>query len=381
MEKLICFFLSIFKIKNRIIFESLPTYTDNAKAIYDYLIKNKYNDEYEIIWFCDNNCRVSLPDKNVKVVKVWKKFRQFSFLGFFKYMYYLKNAKYIMYCNRGIHKFNKKSIRIFLNHGLPLKNISDLKIVTPNVDYVICPSKFFKEVYQKQLHVAKDKILILGSPRNDIMYNYQKKKRNFTFLKDDYKKIILWLPTFRNHYGYERSDSSFNFPLGLPIIYTEEELLEFDKILKDNKTMLLIKLHPVQDTRKVKDINLNNIKIISDNDLLENNISMSEFYFYVDAFLTDYSGVYYDILLTNKQIGFTIDDFKEYSQMRGFPFDEPLDKMAGMKIKNIDNLKEYLYNIINETDEFEKKRKEMQKLFYEKLDGDSSKRIVDYFKL
>ena len=328
MEKLICFFLSVFRIKNRIIFESLPTYTDNAKAIYDYLIKNKYNLKYEIIWFCDKECKVMLNDKNVKIVKVWKKFRKLSFIGFIKYMHYLKNAKYIMYCNRGIHKFNKKSIRIFLNHGLPLKKIGDLKIVTPDVDYVICPSNFFRDVYTEQLHVSKEKILTLGSPRNDIMYNYHKEKKNFTFLKEKYGKVILWLPTFRNHVGYERNDSTFDFPLGLPIIYNEEKLLEIDKLLKKNKTMLLIKLHPVQDVSKVMKINLSNIKLISDSDLLDNNISLTEFYSYVDAFITDYSGVYYDMLLTNKQIGFTIDDFDEYNKTRGFPFSNPLDKMA-----------------------------------------------------
>lgn len=381
MEKLICFFLSVFKIKKRIIFESLPTYTDNAKAIYDYLIKNKYNERYQIIWFCDEDCKIKLSDKNVKVVKVWKKLRKFSFLGFIKYMHYLKNAKYIMYCNRGIHKFNKKSLRIFLNHGLPLKKISDLKIVTPKVDYVICPSKFFQEVYTRELHVDRKKIIPLGSPRNDIMYKYQAKKRKFSFITGDYEKVMLWLPTFRNHAGYDRNDSNFYFPLGLPIIYTEEELIEIDDYLRKNKTLLLIKLHPVQDTSKVKKINLHNIKLISDEDLINNAITLCEFSMYVDAFITDYSGIYYDLLLTNKQIGFTIDDFEEYNKVRGFPFSDPLDKMAGMKMKNMDEFKVYLDNVITNHDEYRKMRQEMVKLFYEKVDGKASERVVKYFDL
>ena len=381
MEKLIRFFLSIFRIKDRIILESLPTYTDNSKAVYDYLIKNKYNKKYEIIWFCDSNCQIKFHDKNVRVVKVWKLFRKLSFIGFFKYMYYLKNAKYIIYCNRGIHKFNKKSIRIFLNHGLPFKNVSDLKIVTPEVDYVICPSTFFKDVYVKQLHVSRDKILVLGTPRNDVMFNYKKSQRKFSFINHKYDKIILWMPTFRNHSGYTRNDSDFSFPLGLPVIYSEEELLKMDKLLHENNTLLQIKLHPVQDTSKVMNINLSNIKIISDNDLAENNISLCEYYFYVDAFITDYSGVYYDMLLTNKPIGFTIDDFKEYNAIRGFPFDNPLDMMAGMKIKNIQDLRKYFLDVIKQNDEYQKDRKEKIKLFYEKIDGDASKRIIDYFKM
>jgi len=37
---------SLFPIKNIIILESLPTLTDNAKVLYDYLIKHKYNKNY-----------------------------------------------------------------------------------------------------------------------------------------------------------------------------------------------------------------------------------------------------------------------------------------------------------------------------------------------
>ena len=87
------------------------------------------------------------------------------------------------------------------------------------------------------------------------------------------------------------------------------------------------------------------------------------------------------MLLTNKQIGFTIDDFEEYNKTRGFPFSNPLDKMAGMKIKNIEELKKYLENVFSNYDEWKMKREDMVKLFYEKFDGESSKRIVDYFKL
>lgn len=379
--KIILGFGSLFKIKDIIILESVPDFTDNSKALYDYFIKNKLNEKYKIIWFTDKTCTYKTNEKNVYIVEVWKKFRTLSFVGVFKYFHYLKNAKYIMFCNRGIHRLNKKSHYIFLNHGLPLKNVRNLKIVNPNVDYALCPSEFFKDVYVDQLHLPKEKILTLGSPRNDIMFNYKKKDYHFSFINKNVNKIILWLPTFRDNVNSLRNDSEFNFPLGIPIIYNEEDLIKVDKYLKKEKAMLLLKPHPVQDLSKIKNINLNNIKLITDKDLQDNNINLNEFLYYVDAFLTDYSGIYYDMLLTNKQIGFTLDDFDEYNKKRGFPFDNPQDKMAGMKIYNIEDLLKYFNCVINNIDEYKKDRDEKVHLFYKDLDGKACERIVKYFDI
>lgn len=372
---------SLFPIKNIIILESLPTLTDNAKVLYDYLIKHKYNKNYQIIWFCDQRFRDKLQTKNVKCICVWSKFRKLSFIGAIKYFHYLKNAKYIFYCNRGLHKFNKKSTTVYLGHGLPLKKLKDLKVVSPKVDWVISPSKFIQEVYEEQLNIAKEKIINLGLPRNDTMFNYKKTKRKFDFLNKENEKIILWLPTFRDNAAYKRRDTTFIYPLGIPIIYDTDNLNKLEKYLKERNIILLIKPHPVQDLTKIKEINLKNIKIIYDNDLKRNNISLQEFMFYTDSILTDYSGVYYDALISDKPIGFTIDDFKEYQETRGFPFDNPLDKMAGEKIKNIKELQEHINNIYNNVDKYQEDRKKMLHLFYDNIDGLACERIIKKFNI
>ena len=40
--------MSIFKIKNVIVFESNADYSDNSRAFYEYLIKNNYNEKYKL---------------------------------------------------------------------------------------------------------------------------------------------------------------------------------------------------------------------------------------------------------------------------------------------------------------------------------------------
>ncbi len=381
MKKVIYKILGIFKVKNYIILESFPTYTDNAKAFYDYLILHNYNMKYRIIWFCDNNCKVKLYDKNVRIVKVWKNVSKLTVIGFLKYIHYLKKAKYIIYCNRGIYKINSKSIRLFLNHGILFKKVSDLQMVSPNVDYTICPSQFFQKIYEEQLHLAKEKILVFGTPRVDMIKAYQKRNHKFSFINKNYKKIILWLPTFRSHHDKERIDSHYSFPLGIPIIYDTESLLKIDQILKKEDVFLLLKMHPAQDMSKVHNINLENIKLITDNDLLANNISLCEFLCYVDAIITDYSGIYYDALLSNKIIGFTIDDYEDYLKERGFVFDNPLEMMAGMKIKNKKDLITFIENLVNDVDKYKNEREKVCNLLFNINDGKSCERIIKFLKI
>lgn len=381
MKKIIYKILSFFKLKDIIILESFPTYTDNAKAFYDYLINNNYNNKYKIIWFCDNKCRVKLFDKNVKIVRVWKSVNKLSFLGFFKYFHYLKKAKYILFCNRGIYKINPKSIRLFLNHGILFKKVSDLQMVSPNVDYTICPSEYFKPIYEEQLHLKSDKILVLGTPRNDAFKSFHKEPRKFSFIDKKYQKIIFWLPTFRSHRDKERVDSHYQFPLGIPVIYDMHSLELIDKLLKEKNILLLLKMHPAQDMSKVGNINLENIKLISDNDLLDNQVSLSEFLLYVDAVLTDYSGIYYDALLLDKFIGFTIDDFELYSKERGFVFSNPKEIMAGMKIVSLADLKKFINDLSDNKDEYIENRNNVRKKLFNDVNSNSCEAIIKFLKI
>ena len=73
--------------------------------------------------------------------------------------------------------------------------------------------------------------------------------------------------------GSDRNDSSLNFPLGLPIIYSEEGLLKLNEYLKKNNVLILFKLHPHQDTTLFKASSLSNIKIY----LLANSIDYSSY--------------------------------------------------------------------------------------------------------
>lgn len=381
IKKIILCCMSIFKIKNIIIFESNADFSDNSRAFYEYLIENKYNEKYKMYWFVnDGNAFKNRECHNVKFLTMWHNKTERTFIQWIKYFWIVKNAKYLISSNRKLLKLNKKSVAINVNHGTPLKKVSDLQIVPRDIDFVLVASDYCIGLIERELHLDKKQIVCVGNPRNDIIFketNIKEKMQEFM----GYSKIILWLPTFRKVSNSDRLDSSYNFGLGLPIIYTEEELKKINKYLKDNNILILFKLHPAQDVSVFKANSLSNIKILSDEYLVQKDVQLCELYKITDALITDYSGVYYDYLLMDKMIGFTIDDFEEYKKEKGFVFDDPLKYMAGEKIKDIKDLYTFIDNCIKDNDIYKKERGKMCKKFNKYADSLSSERFAKYLDL
>lgn len=381
IKKIIINIMSIFKIKNIIVFESNADYTDNSRAFYEYLIEKGYNTKYKIYWFVNDGKKFKNREcENVKFITMWKNTINRSFFQWIKYFWICKNAKYLISSNRTLHKLNKKTITININHGTPLKRVKDLKIVPKNIDMVLVSSDYCIDMMSDQLNLEKKQLICVGNPRNDIIFKPTNIKEKLSEFKK-FNKIILWLPTFRKSATSDRSDSSFEFPLGLPIIYNIKELKKLNKYLKDNNIAILFKLHPAQDSTLLKTTNLSNIIVLQDSYLIQKDVQLTELFKITDAMITDYSGVYYDYLLLDNLIGFTMDDFDKYKEEKGFVFENPKEFMAGEQIYNINELYDFIKNVINGNDIFKEKRNEMKILFNKYDDDLSSERLAKYLKL
>ena len=143
--------LSVFKIKNVIVFESNADYSDNSRAFYEYLIENKYNNKYKIYWFVNNqNDFKDRECKNVKFLTMWKNGTKKSFLQWIKYFHIVKSAKYLISSNRQLHKLNNKTISININHGTPLKRVKDIGVVPKDIDMVLVGSDFCIDMMSDQ---------------------------------------------------------------------------------------------------------------------------------------------------------------------------------------------------------------------------------------
>ena len=205
--------------------------------------------------------------------------------------------------------------------------------------------------------------------------NIAKKVKDFK----KYKKVVLWLPTFRVSKTENRVDSTFEFPLGLPIIYDVDTLKSLNKYLNERNIALVIKPHPAQDMSVFKAEDLSNIIIINDQYLIDHNTELTEFYKITDALITDYSSVYVDYLLTQKPICFTQDDFEEYKL--GFSMPNIQDYMPGEKVKNIEEFKQFFDHLDKDIDKYKKERKKVNDAFNAFNDNKSSERLIKAINL
>ena len=253
-------------------------------------------------------------------------------------------------------------------------------MITSDTDYIISPGKYWIDIFADQFNIAKDKILPLGQPRYDIVFNHKKGDVKVDFIKKKYQKIIVWLPTFRQHKDKVRNDVKKDYHYGLPLLYKKEDLEKLNDYLIKNDLLLVLKAHPKQDVSLIKELNSPNILFINDNDLFRNKIILTDLIYKSDILMTDYSSVFYEGLAMDKRVIYTIDDIDEYKKGRGFLTDNPEYYMIGDKVKDINELLKAFANSFKE-DKYKKEKKEKVKLFFDYQDGLASKRICDYFNI
>lgn len=364
-------------MRNTILMESNPDFSDNSRAVFEELIKKNINEKYKIIWFVQNTEK--FKDINIHNVFFWGRGKnKFERLRF---RYYNLFSKYIIDCNRFIKKIHDYQFRIYLCHGTPLKVASDYNSQIGNVDYIIQMSTFFDEYNAKSFNIDKKRILSLGFPRNDEFF--KKENINLKLFPDIQRnKTIIWLPTYRNHKAFKNNENNIynmniNFKYGVPTIDNENQLLKLNQLLQEKKILLLIKLHPVEDSTKIQQLNLSNVKLITDSIVMNNHRYLYQYLANIDALITDYSSIYYDFLLTKKPIGMAVPDKEEYKKHVKLFFENLEENLPGEYIYSFDDLLMFIENISNGTDISYNKRLEKIKLYHKNADGNSAKRIVE----
>ena len=86
---------------------------------------------------------------------------------------------------------------------------------------------------------------------------------------------------------------------------------------------------------------------------------------------------FFDYLILNRPIGFTISDMTEYTENRGFNFDNPLSYMPGPHIQTKEELYKFIDNLSCGNDEYEAQRKKVNALFNDYTDNQSCRRVLN----
>jgi len=298
----------------------------------------------------------------------------------------LKRAKYI-FLTHGVYDvlpidFSPKTTIIMTWHGTVIKDITEdfeatysykkwvrylrLKSYPDQyIDYVLTPSegKYEHKILSKAFRVDSTKILDLGYPRNDILFNYKlefkRKLRQKYGIPNNIKKVILYAPTFRDA-------GSLRFP------FKTKDLEDLNNILKETDSIFLVKGHAYE-----KKINFDELEYIS---LVRKPSDIQELIIISDLLISDYSSVTFDFLLTMRPVILFPYDLDVYEKGRGLHYD--LREIApGPIVYDVKTLLESIKNIEEIDVKYKDVRKTIRDRFNKYHDGKSSERLLTFLRI
>ncbi|MGM9948353.1 CDP-glycerol glycerophosphotransferase family protein [Floccifex sp.] len=350
-------------------------YSDNPKALHQYLIQDQRFKDYQFVWAIKNHKKKQLNIPNAKVIEYFS----------FSYFYYLAHSKiWIVNCKLPGYVL-KKEQQIYLQtwHGTPLKKLAhDIELnedatfyrsqmdaqsmyKTYDVDvkrynYMISPNAFCTKIFPSAFRIDPEKLIETGYPRNDILSLVDKnrvleKKKQMHLPLD--KKIILYAPTWRDN-SYVAAGYTFELKANFR---KWKEYLQEDYIVLFKPHYLII--NSFKEDQELKGFLYS----------MDATMDIAQLYEIADCLVTDYSSVFFDYAILNRPIYFYMYDLEEYAQdLRGFYLDIHTD-LPGKIYREEDSL---LASIQKQEFDFEH-LKEFNSYFNNKEDGHASKRVVD----
>ncbi len=356
--------------KKRIFMESEGDFTDNVRVFYDWLIENRYNELYEIIWMVHEPSRYDSPP-NVRFISRFHKglrlkanyYAATSQFLFFTHPYWIRIWRKNQYVVNTTH-----SAAQLKAEGNPKRKLSD---------YVLCCSEYCKRIKAKVFKIDDKNILILGMPRIDLMFQHIECFPLLYPEKEAYwgrKKLILSMETFKQNKNMMDSENTDGFAIN--VAHSEKEIQNLDGFLETCNTIMIVKIHHLQDLSFLRRVQLKNILYITDDFLQQAGVQVNQLLENADVLLTDYSSVFYDYLLKDRPIGFTIGDMESYK--RGFIMENPLDEMPGAKLKNLHDLKEFIKDSLYGKDEYREARKEIREKVFQYQDAHNCERLYEW---
>ena len=363
--------------KKIIIFQSSNgrNYTGNPRYIYEEMVCQGLDEEYECIWF--------LFDTSIEIPGRCKKIRN----NYFPYFWYLMRAGFWVFDSRQpLYCRKKKSVTYIQTwHGTPLKKLAldmdrmdmggstdindyhrQFLVTCKDWDYLISQNNFSTEIFRSCFAFKDRPILEIGYPRNDILIRDNKKDKIIEYKKmlglplD--KKIILYAPTWRNNEYSVKGKYKF------------ASKLNFDKAQKElsDEYIFIVKYHYLVSDKidwspyegfvytfdETKDI--------------------AWLYLVSDMMITDYSSVMFDYSLLKRPMLFFAYDLQDYKEnLRGFYFDfveEAPGPISRDTNQLINDIKSY------EPLKWEDKYQTYSNKYNHVDDGHASEKVIDLIK-
>ena len=349
-------------LKNR----TMQDMTDNPRAFYEYLIQNKINENYQIIWMVSDKKKCEkLKCKNVKFVTAENKYGWSSPLSYYYgavagFFFYTNNTAYLNF----YHCKGQTTVNMW--HGCGYKDAAkDNKPPTGksmmHFDHAMVPGPVFVETKSRYWNCEKEKILALGYPRYDWMLHPSVSRGEALEKLFSHKdmKTVIWMPTFRKSEVLISAENEIELPFQLPALESEAELKALDVHLRECGIFLIIKKHPLQSGWSLDEGAYTNIRYVTEEMLQKSGIQLYELVGLMDGLISDYSSIAVDYMLLDRPLGYVLTDLESYRNTRGFVFENPEAYMPGEKIYNLEDLKDYFSHTAVGEDPFKEERRRL----------------------
>lgn len=349
-------------------------YSDNSMYLFEHV--NANDKKINAIWITKSRVVFDYVKK-----KGYSCYMANSLLG----VYYCLLSKYVIVSSvkKDVNEYwINGAIKIQLWHGNPMKKIgmddkySDsnsffYKVLVKHIfsmayefdyQYVVSNAASFSKNMASAFNIPIGTILETGCPRNDIFYSKKRAQINEDLKKKfTYCSLVYYLPTFRDK-GKKQSLLDLDS-------YKESHLQRF---LEKENMVFVTKAHfatkPHEQSKETSD----RIYHLADDDLIDINFLLKD----ADILVTDYSGAYFDFLLTEKPIIFAAFDLKDYLSASREMYFNYENIIAGPIVDNWENLFIELEKIQSDS-KYRYLLSEKNDIFNKYHDNNNSKRVYN----
>lgn len=250
----------------------------------------------------------------------------------------------IWHASGAIKKFGHQSLNKKEGRGMGIAKIMNMH---KNYSHIMAPSKITGNFYSEAFKTDNDKVFLNALPRIDYLLDEELGKDKINEFYKEYpkfknKETILYVPTFRK----------------------DKDCTDITKGLIDSinfeKYNLIIKLHPLDKTEKMREY------------VVSNKYNTFDLLKIADYIITDYSAVAFEASVLNKPLYFYVYDIDEYEKTRGLN----VNLVKEMKKSASTNIKKIVQAI--ENDEYDYQELEKFRNKYMINDHNNTKRLVDF---
>lgn len=355
-------------------------FADNAKALFDHMLENGYNEKYELVWLVgDPNAYEDYKDvKNVTFLddewchadKEEDREKYYRAICLAKYFFFTEHCSFARLPREG-------QTRIQLWHGHGFKGRNLIEDSSFQYEYMPVGGKLYSDIHERLFLLNHDQLMITGLPKQDWLFHPISEELWDSFEIPKAKKYIFWLPTIRKTgKGSITDNDTLHNETNLPLVKTFDDLSDLNEELIKNDMAIILKIHPEQEDNIEFKGRYKNIFVLDNEKLANNRLNINQILAYSDGLISDYSSVAMDYTMLDKPIAFAFDDKDAYKNSIGFVYDPIEEFIPGEPIYTKDELFGFIEEVSKGKDNVREKRREITRKMNEFQDDKNSERVL-----